>query len=494
MRRFRFIHNKSVSISTSSVPQSEVSLLAPQHTEAERRAFHYFTHYAAPMCAGVLDARFFEDLLPRLAQTYDFVWDTVACISFLIEHVPYMSLAPTFDSTGLTKVTNREHRQALRLYNRAIVNVRQLAERDQIDDSVIALSYILFASVEFQQRSVKTGTDLLKKCCMILTDNLTSLYTRQNTIASQSIHQVVAPLVLRKGSLIATLGNVPPPECAADTEVSSILEAVQSKFPTPSEARVQLDRLMYRCYEVIRHADFIPIVKDDDPGKKLYLSQRQSLLESLVQWKASFIPVGNPTPDVDATWLTSYLLMSWAVCYISLAACVSPRQTTFDNYMDHFADIVKYATICLEHGDQATSNRPLSSSDPGLVPPLYFCAIKCRDPILRRKALCLIRRAPPQESPWAYVAPARVIARFIAAEEGEHQRSLPKDSLESPHVGLPPEEHRYAYVSVMGRRAPDGKQRLALELCRFDCASDGSRKVLNDYLWLDDGEKPRPDA
>ena len=414
------------------------------------------------------------------------------CISSLLEHVPYTSLTTTPDSTGLTKVTNREHRHALRFYNRAIVNVRQLAERDQIDDSVVVLSYILFASVEFQQRNVKTGTDLVKRCSKILTENLTSLYTRQNPNAGQAIHQVVAPFVLRKAVLIATLGNALPPRWVANNEVSNRLKAILSRSPELNETIVQFQSLVYHCYEVIRHADFIPNIKDDDPGKVLFFSQRQSLLDKLMQWKASLTATSSWTPDVETNWISSYLLMYWAVCYTSLATCVSSRQTSFDDYMDHFAEIVEHATVYLRHSAQSTGVQLLSSSDPGVIPPLYFCATKCRDPTLRREALRLMGQAPRQENLWAFVASDRVVAKVISVEEGEHQLSFSKDSPQ--YAGLPPEERRFAYVSVVGSQALGGKQRQVLELSRFEFANDGSRRLINDYAWLDDGEEVWPDA
>lgn len=374
------------------------------------------------------------------------------------------------------------------------MNVRQLAERDQIDDSVVVLSYILFASVEFQQRDAKTGTDLVKRCCKILTENLTPLYTRENSTASQAVFQVVTPFVLRKAVTIATLGNALPPRWVANNEVSNILKAVLSRSPTLNEARVQFHSLVCHCYEVIRHADFIPNIKDDDPGKVLFLSQRQSLLDKLMQWKASFTATSSRTPDVKTDWIGSYLLMYWAVCYTSLATCVSPRQTSFDDYMDHFAEIVEHAAVYLRHSAQSTKVQLLSSSDPGVVPPLYFCATKCRDPILRREALRLMRQAPRQENLWALVASDRVVAKVISVEEGEYQLSFSKDSPESQYVGLPPEERRFAYVSVVGRQALGGKQRQVLELSRFEFATDGSRTLINDYTWLDDGEELWPDA
>ena len=109
------------------------------------------------------------------------------------------------------------------------MNVQQLAEQAQIDDCVVVLSYILFASVEFQQRNVKIGTDLAKRCSKFLTENLASLHARQNSTASQAVHQVVTPFMLRKAVTIATLGNGPSSQLVANDEVGGILETVLSR-------------------------------------------------------------------------------------------------------------------------------------------------------------------------------------------------------------------------------------------------------------------------
>ena len=482
--QLRFIDDGPISEPVAPLPQLDVSLLAPQHSEDERRAFHYFTH--APVFAVALDAAFWKDLVPRLAHSYDFVWDTVVCIGSLLEHAPYTSLPTTTDSTSLTKITNQEHRQALRYYHRAIVNVRELAECGQVDDSVVILSYILFASVEFHHRNVRTGTNLLKRCCKVLTQNLTSLYSKQNSTASQAILQVVAPFILRRAVVIATLGNALPPHWIADNEFGKIPKAVISRSPTLNEAKVQFHILVCHCYEVIRHADFIPDLDKDDPGKVLFLSYRQSLFDRLMQWKAAFTATRSRTFDVKTDWIGSYLLMYWAVCYISLETCLKLRQTSFDNYIDHFADIVEHATIYLRQSARPTKVQLLSTSDPGVIPPLYFCATKCRDPILRREALRLMRQAPPQENFWALVASHRVVAKIIAVEEGENQLSFSKDSPRSQHANFPPEERRLAHVSVIGRQALGGKQRQLLEMSRFEFSINGSKRLINEYTMLND--------
>ncbi|EHY57925.1 hypothetical protein ABEF92_001548 [Exophiala dermatitidis] len=488
VRQFRFVQERSINQATTGIqsPQAEVSVLIPQHNRNERRAFHYFTHHAAPVYAGAVDAGFWEHLVPRLVQKYNFVWDTVVSLSYLLEHVPYAALT----SPGST--VNNEHRQALRLYTRAIASLRQLAERGEIDDSVIVLSYILFASVEFQQRNIDTGTQLIKKCCKILTGNLASPIPKQTSPGGQAVHEVATPFVLRRAISIATIENAMSVQQVAETDANTPPKGDRSTsgMQPLDEARLQFHDLVQKCFEVIRHADFIPHLDENSPDRVLFFSMRQSSLDELLRWKASLIAAHTGTADVATERTKAYLLMYWAFCYISSAACVTLRQTIFDDYMAQFAEIVEHATVYLGGSGRSTAAeaQPRSRFDPGVIPPLYFCATKCRDPILRRQALHLLRQAPRQQNLWAFVAPDRVVAKVIAVEEGEPlMNSSPREYAGLP---LPPEERRFAYVSVVGRPAPGGIQRQALELCRFEFASDGSRKLISEYTWLDEAEVP----
>jgi hypothetical protein len=395
-------------------------------------------------------------------------------------------------------VTNRAHQQTLKVYNRAIAGVRELVERHELDDSVVVLSCILFSSVEFQQRNVKTGNDLVKRCCRILTENLTSLQTRPNSLASHDVHQVVAPFVLRRAVLIATLGDaLPPQQVVAGDAAGSMSEAVRSRHTMINEARVQFHSLVNHCYDVIRLAEFVPHFKDGNPVKTWFSSRRQSLLDDLTQWKASFTAASSSwTPHVETDWIRSYMLMYWDVCFTSLAACDSPRETIFDDYMDQFADIIERATLYLQHSAQQQPPPHSGGPGPGIIPPLYFCATKCRDPTLRRAALRLMQLAPRQEDLWAFLAPERVVAKVISVEEGDDplfysSRGTRSEMLQPQCAGLlPPEERRFAHVSVVSRQVTGSlKQRQALKLSRFESATDGSNRLIDDYTWLDDGEE-----
>ena len=136
---------------THPVVLPEISLLAPQRSDDERWAFNYFLHRAAPLFAGVVDAPFWLDLVPRLAQSHSFIWDVVISCSWMFEHVRFDQLKTTHDADEARAINDTEHRKALKWYSRAVASFRLLLEQGEADNGYILLSCILFAAFEFQQ-------------------------------------------------------------------------------------------------------------------------------------------------------------------------------------------------------------------------------------------------------------------------------------------------------------------------------------------------------
>ncbi|KAK5457907.1 hypothetical protein LTR20_008654 [Exophiala xenobiotica] len=512
VQQVRFIRDEPIYRPSTPSLLPEVSLIAPHRNGDERRAFNYFTKRAAPIFAGAADGDFWKDLVPRLAQTREFVWDTVICIGSLLEHVPYGSLVTEFNSASVRTTINHRHRQALKFYNRAIANVRELALRNEMDDSIALLSCVLFATVEYQQRNIKTARDLVKMGCRLLPQILTNT---TNSSTSLVVQQVVAPFILRKAVLIATLGTVLPSEWIVNAEPTSMLQAVLAKRPALNQARIEFHSLVYQCYEISRVADLVPDNNYDDPGLHAFISSRKILLEKLTCWRDSFVRDWSQTTDSDAKAIYSYILMYWAVCYTSLAACASRSEIVFDGYRDHFVAIVEHAEIYLRYNSAGTAADQLliSGLEPGIIPPLYFCAMKCRDPVLRRKAVTLMRSAPRQENLWAFLAPERVAEKVILEEEeggagagdGDGFAISPANtdtSQDSPRSSnsngtgtgtgtlvWPPEERRFAFTTVVCKEvgASGGRQRLALQMSRFVFQPVRTRRIVHKYTWLDDG-------
>ena len=149
-RQIRFVEDRSPS-PNYPVLLPEINSVAPQRSDDERWAFNYFLHRAAPIFAGIIDGQFWLDLVPRLAQYHDFVWDVVVAASWVFENVKYNDLETTFDSSKTGAVLNADHRRALNWYHKALVSFRRMLDEGEQDSGFVLLSCILFAGFEFQQ-------------------------------------------------------------------------------------------------------------------------------------------------------------------------------------------------------------------------------------------------------------------------------------------------------------------------------------------------------
>lgn len=97
-------------------------------------------------------------------------------------------------------------------------------------------------------------------------------------------------------------------------------------------------------------------------------------------------------------------------------------EETWDLYMQECEDIVQFAEAIVDLDDSKRGN-PANrkndfSLDMSLVGPVYSVAHRCRDPILRRRAIALLKKAQRQDGVWDSTIAAKVAERIVAIEEG----------------------------------------------------------------------------
>lgn len=458
----------------------EISLIAPQRSYEERWAFNYFVHRAAPLFAGAIDATFWLDLVPRLAQAHPFVWDTVVSISWLFEHVPYRLLTTTFDTSHRIRFANSHHRRALKWYTRAVAGFRQRLEENEMDSAHALLSCVLFASIEFQQRSVGNGLLLVQSGCKILKETLFPSTTKGLPTMNLDVHEVVVPFISRHAVLTATLSTPLPPGWSNPAEENILVSSELSSLPVLDGVRRQLCNLMYSSYEVIR---VTVLLNNDDHELKKLKPQQQMVLKALNQWKKAFSDRWSHEMNSHIRWLSSNLLMYWNLCYIWLSSCTNPLQTAFDDYEECFAAIITHAEEVLRYTAESTHRRPTFAFEIRVVLPLYFAAIKCRHPTLRRKALRLMRQAPEQESLWPLGVIGCVIEKVISLEEDSEPTCFSEMSLPSEGFPLPPEARRIHHVAVIRKEVHEDSQHLKLQVTRLVLNTDGSRNMVHEDFW-----------
>ncbi|KAL9612703.1 MAG: hypothetical protein Q9167_002739, partial [Letrouitia subvulpina] len=79
--------------------------------------------------------------------------------------------------------------------------------------------------------------------------------------------------------------------------------------------------------------------------------------------------------------------------------------------------VIEAETVHVMEPRHLQNTRPTFCLDMSIIGPLFTVAHKCRDPILRRKAVKLLYSAPRQEGIWDGMITARVAERIVAIEE-----------------------------------------------------------------------------
>ncbi|KAF5686672.1 C6 zinc finger domain-containing protein [Fusarium denticulatum] len=199
------------------------------------------------------------------------------------------------------------------------------------------------------------------------------------------------------------------------------------------EARKHLDGLIseaYRLQHLGRDAE-----PSADPSLLFHtLSIQQRLQRDLCSWlqayrtwrtrtTSSHQPPLSPPEQIAPRLLLVYHTMA---NIMTATALYVGDESVFDHHIPQFASIIATAEELLETYKPSTSRRATPhchcsqyftfTSDLGLIPVLYYTAIKCRDLQLRRNALSMLATKTHQEGIWEGSTAALIAAEVVRLE------------------------------------------------------------------------------
>ncbi|KAK3389365.1 hypothetical protein B0H63DRAFT_427814 [Podospora didyma] len=151
----------------------------------------------------------------------------------------------------------------------------------------------------------------------------------------------------------------------------------------------------------------------------LLLAQQQLVAQFQHWWCTNGGSLSAMATAPSATLLRIHYYTAWTM----LQCCLDAEETAYDRYHNEFADIVCWANAWHVNSPQTTTLTRSFTADMGIVFPLYWTAIRCRDGKIRRAALFQLWHSD-QEGVWIPKIHARVAERAIEIEEGLAPRSL----------------------------------------------------------------------
>jgi Fungal specific transcription factor domain len=429
--------------------------------------------------SGIRDLKFWSYLVPQMSLSDPLVWNAVLAISSLFEHGSRE--IRSIDSGDRTSL-GPNHRQALAWYNKAIYHFKRHVQLGATDTTTALLSCILFVAIEFSQNSYQNGLALLEKGFKLLSTSLSMAEVDRPLSTSPTIRDIIVPIFSRHAIAMVTFGRPPPREDPRDVNISTIQEPRSHHLSTLSEARTALKTLMHHSYELIRIA--LLHLRDSDVQADLEVRQR-NLRSKYAEWHTELIEMTASQNDesFQPSPMLSSLLVYYGTTLIWLCTCLSPYQTSLDQYIALFRETIDHAAAALISAPNP--ERMPATEEMDLVPPLYFVASKCREPSLRRKALALLKIAPRKKNAWGglwNVLPAeRIVEKIIELEEIGLCKT---ESFESGYAGskLPEEGARIHEIEILLRDNGGRGSRLAIRALRFICYPDGSRHIQEQVL------------
>ena len=446
----------------------------------EIRAFEYFLHRAAPCLAAAQDGSFWLTLVPQVMRRDDAARNAVLAISHLYEHP-----LETSNLFSAASVITKAQSQALRWQSRSIKGFHTSLSRthDKDQTELALLSCMLLTTIEFQQNNVHNAITLLTHGF----DLACTALARSGSGISATIKDILVPRLARQSILMGVYGRLPPKHWFERFE--NIAPASTSEITSLTDARIGLYSCLLKAMEFLHEAhraymhDIAPELSPSGPLK----SWQAALMTELRKWDEQFFLFNQKHSGrltQQERLATTSMIMYSNIAYIWVSIECDQDNMLEDRQMHRFQRIVDCAQTLLDAAQEEANDTPAPfASEMGVIPALFFTGMKCRHPLIRRKMVKMLKRAPRQEALFSAEMNWRALEALIGVEEG---KELSKSVAEGTWQGeLPSQETRCNHVAILYEL--DGGKRVLPQLTYvrgYTRGYDGKPRMERDVVTL----------
>lgn len=202
-------------------------------------------------------------------------------------------------------------------------------------------------------------------------------------------------------------------------------------------------------------------------------SLKDLVLAQLETWLSLFESLLCSAPDCETETetnpLVSLLRLQHTMAYILLCGYGPGREMDYDDFLPQFRQCVALADeVAMAHQRYSSPSTSMSiatfTPEIGFIPVLYIIGAKCRNPIVRREVLRILRRRLIREAAWDSFSTARVVERVIEIEKGEQMIQC---------MGQIPVSQRIEALSFMHVPRDLGRSRARLHIEYTFCGLEG---------------------
>jgi hypothetical protein len=379
-----------------------------------------------------------------------------------------------------------EGTRALLEYNMAIRCLTAHLSRTDICSLRVALiTCMLFICFEYLRRNLRTGDTHLVNGLRLLRD----IQTRRGPDggdgalvvgnAPDCLDDYIAEAFARLNLQCALFGlGSPFTEIPRRRREGLFSFEIPPAFESVQQARRQLDELLSGTYHLLlqhccqsERSDSRREEPDPNPDPNVFHRDQLELKTRLARWLHAYdTTLARSKSNLTITLAYMVLRMYHTMATVVASVCHPlARESDFDQHNAAFVSIIEQAIDLSERaelhismsqrGSRFARQKKTFTVDMGYIPVLYYTALKCRVPRIRRQAMKLMEASPHREGVWDGEFAAAIARRIVGIEEGEFFAGFDVDgefdvfAVPSPAdwSNLPtlPEESRIYQVNVI---------------------------------------------
>ncbi|KZL73255.1 C6 zinc finger domain-containing protein [Colletotrichum tofieldiae] len=451
---------------------------------SDKRHFEWFVRETSGKLPGVFSSPFWTKLVLQASSAEPSILYAVLALGAVHKN----ETKPIDESCDVKDEESWEpqssditERLSLQYYNKSISLLQShLLMPGTESTRVVLIVCTIFVCLEFMQKRYKTGFLHFGHSLRLL-DSL--LRSTVSALPVNPTDEWFAEEIPRLDIQAALLTN--EFYLGGGSQTPLIWISIPRPFQTTRDASNSLDGLLFRAHQLQKNGSEKSLAEEAADIFEL-LATQQTLRNNLEVWLQCFDVFKAKTWDQlsDGDRLVCRRLPIYhTMAYIITNTALNPgNELIFDLYTRHFVSVVSLSREILDTVQPSALPTPAAetpgshasqadyTADSGLVPPLFYTAIKCRVPRIRRQAVELILLGQRHEGIWDAVLSARVAREVMTLEERGVQDGLKGDQRASPDTVVPifPSPPRVHKLWIEAPGEPKGDIRLSVQRIHAD--------------------------
>ncbi|KAL6404302.1 hypothetical protein AUP68_13689 [Ilyonectria robusta] len=364
------------------------------------RSLHYFQHNTALEFSGYFNSDLWNTLVLQVSRRETCVQQMVVALGLLHEsfHHDHGATRCTSTARALRQQATNEYALGIGLLN------SHISTQGWASLEITLLCSLLCVAFEWLRGDYFAAQTHLWSSNSIMAQWYDKKHPQLNatSLSSPSGHMIRTRLRPVSTSLVLQARSMPTSLLLPWNSVFGVQSDIQP-FHSLQQARDSLDVLL---------ADALPDTVTDRTTGQIDSERVWDISCRLSQWSQHFENYLSTSDPEELSSPPATIMKLWhTTARILLTATLRDDEGSFDSFLPEFTDTVEKVEGLL------SSSSTTFSVDIGVVPLLYYVALKCRHPRVRRQAIKMLVDSPRREAVWDSLGAACVVQEVLEVEE-----------------------------------------------------------------------------